>query len=383
LAHPTVGAHSWIPRTLSVSAFCAFLVLAWSLGRIEWEDAYVAAFLDTIRGCEEYPLIAWVNRAAAYLGIALVGSAAAVALKRGATRADVVRLLTLLAVGLLLVEGLKLLVLRERPGGLGHPIASSSFPSGHVANAALCVAAAIALVGRREDRRDFVRAAVMGIGSLFVIAVAFTRLYVGLHWLSDVMASVLLGIIFGGMLDAGATATRAILPAMSLLALPIYVMVACGFRVMLPSPTSLATSQGNRASHAGLRLQYRFPHGSALRQWRLAERRPLAMRGDLRLGLETSDNRGALLTLVGNSSLAPSSQSCGWLQLFVDDTARGELRLEDGWWTYAFALPRLNPGLHRVRLHLVFPLPSSVLSDSPFTLRTLQIASPAGIVPAS
>ncbi len=38
---------------------------------------------------------------------------------------------------------------------------------------------------RRQVRRaNLVRAALMATGSLFVIAVAFTRVYLGLHWLS-------------------------------------------------------------------------------------------------------------------------------------------------------------------------------------------------------
>ena len=90
--------------------------------------------------------------------------------------------LILLAVGLLLVEGLKVLINRERPGGLlQHPTASRGFPSGHVANAALCLAAVLALVRRLQDRRDVVRAVIIGAGSLLVTTVAFTRVYLGLH----------------------------------------------------------------------------------------------------------------------------------------------------------------------------------------------------------
>src|SRR5207245_9516144 len=105
----------------------------------------------------------------------------------------------------------------------------------------LCVASAIALVHRLRGQRDFVRAAMIGAGSLLVLAVAFTRVYLGLHWLSDVTGSMLLGVSFGGVLSARPTVRRRFLAALGLLGLAVLDLPAgCGVRVPVHSPGSHA-----------------------------------------------------------------------------------------------------------------------------------------------
>jgi len=230
----------FFPEALALLAFLGFLLLTRSLGRLEWQDTYIATLLDGLRGDQACPFTIWFTGAAPFLAATLVGIGAVVARWRGATLVDVCRVLILLAIGLLLVEGLKLFIDRERPGGLlQHPTASSSFPSGHVAHAALCVASAIALTHRLRSQRDLVRAAMIGAGSVFVLAVAFTRVYLGLHWLSDVLGSMLLGLSFGGVLSARPTVRRRFLAALGLVGLPVlYLTAACGVRVPVYSPAA-------------------------------------------------------------------------------------------------------------------------------------------------
>jgi membrane-associated phospholipid phosphatase len=239
----SVSARTRLPEGLALFAFLGFLLLTGYLGRLEWQDTYVATLLDGLRGDQACPFTIWLTGAAPFLAATLVGIGAVVALRRGATLVDVGRELIPLAIGLLLVEGLKLLINRERPGGLlQHPTASGSFPSGHVANAALCVASAIVLVHRLRGQRDLVRTAMMGAGSLFVVAVAFTRVYLGLHWVSDVTGSMLLGVSFGGVLSARPMVRRRFLAALGLLGLPVlYLTAACGLRV----PVLLPAAQGD------------------------------------------------------------------------------------------------------------------------------------------
>ncbi|GAA2740687.1 hypothetical protein GCM10009868_03780 [Terrabacter aerolatus] len=97
----------------------------------------------------------------------------------------------LTAVGWFSVEVGKLLVQRTRPPAtavhaLVSETAADSYPSGHTAFAAgalFAVVAALALAGRST------RAAWM-IGVPVVAVVALSRLYLGVHYLSDVIASV-------------------------------------------------------------------------------------------------------------------------------------------------------------------------------------------------
>jgi membrane-associated phospholipid phosphatase len=117
----------------------------------------------------------------------------------------------------LIANGVKLLLHRERPP-VPHLAGASgwSFPSGHSASAAATYAALALLAGR--GRRWPVKAW-LGTAAAGVIAlVAASRVLLGVHWLTDVIAGVALGlgwfavcsIAFGGsVLVFGHTAARA------------------------------------------------------------------------------------------------------------------------------------------------------------------------------
>lgn len=87
----------------------------------------------------------------------------------------------------LVVEGLKRAVGRTRPDGERRR-SNSSFPSSHAANAF-----ALAWVLGVRWRR--------GIPAFFALAllVAFSRMYLNRHFLSDVVAGALIGMAFGWM----------------------------------------------------------------------------------------------------------------------------------------------------------------------------------------
>jgi undecaprenyl-diphosphatase len=113
-------------------------------------------------------------------------------------------------------NGLKLIVDRDRPAVAqltGH--AGSSFPSGHSAAAAACWSA-IAFILARRARRS-VRAS-MSVGAVVItVGVATSRVLLGVHWVTDVVAGVLVGwtwftvvtVVFGGrLLEFGEPADR-------------------------------------------------------------------------------------------------------------------------------------------------------------------------------
>lgn len=77
-----------------------------------------------------------------------------------------------------------------------------SFPSGHaVAGAATAVALVLVLMPSGRRRRKW-----EAIAMLFAFVMAFSRVYLNAHWLSDVVAGVLLGI--GVALGSAALATE-------------------------------------------------------------------------------------------------------------------------------------------------------------------------------
>src|SRR6478609_3479477 len=89
---------------------------------------------------------------------------------------------------------LKLLVDRARPpDGLVHP-SGASFPSGHAAYAgATCVALVLLFSSPGPRRRPWWTLAALGIAGM-----AWSRTYLQVHWLSDVVGGAVLGI--GGSL---------------------------------------------------------------------------------------------------------------------------------------------------------------------------------------
>jgi len=105
----------------------------------------------------------------------------------------------------LLSNGIKLIVDRARPSI--SPLtgfAGTSFPSGHSVAAAATWACLAFVLGRRRNRH--VRAVLQGTAVGIAVAVATTRVALGVHWTTDVLAGLFVGwawfaacaIAFGG-----------------------------------------------------------------------------------------------------------------------------------------------------------------------------------------
>jgi undecaprenyl-diphosphatase len=77
------------------------------------------------------------------------------------------------------------------PGGL-HAV-SASFPSGHALTAAAALIGLLVAVPVAVRIPNWLGAALVGVGTVLVIAVSFSRLAVGVHYLSDVIGGLLLG----------------------------------------------------------------------------------------------------------------------------------------------------------------------------------------------
>jgi len=97
----------------------------------------------------------------------------------------------------------KAVVAQPRPttAGLTHLLhispATLSYPSGHVVFAAALVTGILFVCRTRLSR-----AIVLILGALFVLAVAWSRLYVGVHYGTDLIGGVLNGIA-GALLIGG------------------------------------------------------------------------------------------------------------------------------------------------------------------------------------
>jgi undecaprenyl-diphosphatase len=102
-----------------------------------------------------------------------------------------------IASGALVSSGLKAFFVRARPEVVPHlvDVSSASFPSGHAMNSAMVYLTLAALVARSQELVT-VRLYLLGIAILLTMLVGTTRVYLGVHWPSDVIAGWCIGAIW-------------------------------------------------------------------------------------------------------------------------------------------------------------------------------------------
>jgi len=91
----------------------------------------------------------------------------------------------------LFVPIIKLLLHRSRPMDLYSGADAFSFPSGHATLTTVLFGICAVLIA--HDRSRWVKAGIFTITAVFVITVSFSRIYLGAHWMSDVLAGLLFG----------------------------------------------------------------------------------------------------------------------------------------------------------------------------------------------
>jgi len=106
------------------------------------------------------------------------------------------RLLLAAVAGNILLNGaLKLVFHRPRPSVFAWQTVavSSSFPSGHAMSATVCYGTVAYLVARLQ-KHHWSRVLTLGAAVLLILLICTTRLYLGVHYPSDVIAGILVGL---------------------------------------------------------------------------------------------------------------------------------------------------------------------------------------------
>ena len=75
----------------------------------------------------------------------------------------------------------------------GTTVSSSSFPSGHAMSATV-VYITVAYLAARLQKTHFARLATLAVAGFVVASICFSRLYLGVHYPSDVVAGVIIGL---------------------------------------------------------------------------------------------------------------------------------------------------------------------------------------------
>ena len=91
-------------------------------------------------------------------------------------------------------EAIKALVDRPRPTLVAHYdlVYSSSFPSGHATMSPVVYLTLAAILATGSEHRQ-VRVLLLGSAALLVVAIGVSRVYLGVHWPTDVLAGWALG----------------------------------------------------------------------------------------------------------------------------------------------------------------------------------------------
>ena len=184
-----------LPACLAVSGVAALADAAGEHDGVSRVDPATAADVLRLRT----PALTHVAQVFTFLGSELVvGSSAIVVLVLLLTRRQVARATTLaiaMAGSAFLTVAVKLLVGRPRPTAvdrMGTPDTTSSFPSGHTLNSVVFLALVVWLLWPTVQRGGHV--VLVATGAVLSVGVAASRVYLGYHWLTDVLASGLVAL---------------------------------------------------------------------------------------------------------------------------------------------------------------------------------------------
>lgn len=106
-------------------------------------------------------------------------------------------LVVAIATGAIASTLLKLMFSRPRPDLVAHLVDtySTSFPSGHAMNSAIVFLTLGALLARAQADRPL-RIYFMSVAVFLTLTIGFSRIYLGVHWPSDVLAGWCVGAVW-------------------------------------------------------------------------------------------------------------------------------------------------------------------------------------------
>jgi membrane-associated phospholipid phosphatase len=154
-----------------------------------WLHAHTTDWLVTV-----FKVLTWAGNSAVL--IVVVGALAVVFARRGRLNDAAVLIAALGGAGVINAL-LKLVFQRPRPELAYIHLETYSYPSGHAAVATATFTTLAFVLGRRSGRRRTIAIAAAAIA--LIALVGFSRLYLGVHYLSDVMAGWSFGLAWASL----------------------------------------------------------------------------------------------------------------------------------------------------------------------------------------
>jgi undecaprenyl-diphosphatase len=192
-----------LPATRLVLGLVLFVLAGWAagalwtaiVGSIDLEAVHDVASERSAGLTAAARVVTWAGSAFVLVPLAL---ACCLVLVRGGLRPEAFAVAVSLAGAILISDLVKLLVSRPRPP-VEHlqAVTGSSFPSGHATQASAFWFSLVLALQATRVAPLFTRVAA-GLALALVLAVALSRVYLGVHYPADVVAGVLLGTGWAG-----------------------------------------------------------------------------------------------------------------------------------------------------------------------------------------
>ncbi len=186
------------PAARLVLGLAVFVLLGWGVGEL-WTSVLGSVELSAVRDVaaqrtaaltEVVRMITWAGSAFLLVPLALI---ACLAFARVGLRREAIAVALSLGGAMLISDWVKLFVSRPRPP-VEHlqAVTGSSFPSGHATQTSAFWFSLVFAMPAAGASPKLTRVAA-GLALLIVLAVAASRVYLGVHYPADVIAGVLLG----------------------------------------------------------------------------------------------------------------------------------------------------------------------------------------------
>jgi membrane-associated phospholipid phosphatase len=336
-------------------ALLAALTMVLALHGIVPIDDWAYRWVQFHRTCAIERAVRWIDPIVRGTLAALI----TVALARGGWRNPwyLLGLLALFLTGAAATELLKTAIERLRPNSTPGTVTGNSFPSGHTTGAAMAAAIAILLI-RAGDWPTWIRRSGYAIAVASVFLQGTGRLLHGSHWLSDVVASALLGSawIFGaGALRRLPRAAVAGLFALGVLAFIVFARVP-GARLRLPS----ALDENRRWLDS---IEFGTPqaHAALIGRWEDGPAEPIgpvawALSPDVGVVVRAAAPAAGMLKVAVRPAVAAErDRTCARMVIAVNGWVAPEIVLVRGWREYRVRPPAgvFHVGENTVRFRIL------------------------------